>query len=204
MKEFYDPFSADLEQAPDKIAGIMDSIRNRLMDRLGIDKAPDCDECGNGPMILKFGRHGWFWACDGYPKCKGTRPVEELEVKGEEPEPVDVECPECGAGMVVKSGRFGRFLACSRYPECKGTRPLLIGVDCPDCGEPMAEKRSKRGRIFYGCTNYPKCKFASWDRPLPNNCPVCGYSMLVEKETKSHGRHFHCTQCKSIIDPDSL
>jgi DNA topoisomerase-1 len=89
--------------------------------------------------------------------------------------------------MVVKRGRFGPFLACSRYPECKGARPILkkIGVQCPKDGGEIVEKRSKRGRTFYGCANYPGCDFTTWSRPLNQPCPQCGGVIVAAGRAKA-------------------
>jgi len=110
-----------------------------------------------------------------------------------------------GAAMKVKRGRFGEFLACSRFPDCKGTKPVSIGVLCPKpgCGGFLTAKRSRRGKIFYGCTRYPECTFAVWDRPRLTPCPNCGAPFLVEKETKK-GLVLRCLQCKSSFDPEAL
>ena len=108
------------------------------------------------------------------------------------PQQTDEQCPECSSPMVIKSGRFGRFLACSRYPECKGRKPFTVttGVRCPrDAGE-LLERRSRRGRIFYGCSNYPKCDFTTWTRPLPQPCPNCGGLVTAERDNKAK-----CTVC---------
>ena len=88
--------------------------------------------------------------------------------------------------MVVKYGRYGKFLACPGYPECKNTKPLLqeLDVECPLCGGKIVERRSKKGRLFYGCSNYPKCNFVSWDRPIKEKCPNCG-GLLVQKRNKT-------------------
>ena len=85
-------------------------------------------------------------------------------------------CPQCGGKVVVKFGRFGKFLACSKYPTCKYTAPYLVktGAHCPQCGGELVERKSKKGRTFYGCSNYPKCNFATWNRPLAEPCPNCG------------------------------
>jgi len=90
-------------------------------------------------------------------------------------------CEKCGHPMIVKWGRYGQFVACSNYPACRNTRPLQVrlGVACPQCGGDLVEKRTRRRRIFYGCSNYPQCTFASWQRPLPQPCPACG-GLLVE------------------------
>ncbi|KXS48918.1 DNA topoisomerase-1 [Halanaerobium congolense] len=110
-------------------------------------------------------------------------------------EETDEVCEKCGSPMVVKYGRYGKFLACSSYPECKNTKPYLIktGVDCPECedGE-IIERTSKKGRTFYGCSNYPDCNFMSWNKPVKKPCPECG-SLMVEKTTKAKGKHYKCT-----------
>lgn len=103
--------------------------------------------------------------------------------------------------MVQKEGRFGPFLACTGYPDCKHTEsingeqsPVDIGVKCPEKGCPghIVEKKSKRGKIFYGCSTYPDCKFASWDKPVNKACPDCGSSYLIEKESKREGKFLKC------------
>ena len=94
--------------------------------------------------------------------------------------------------MVVK-GRYGKFLACPGFPECKNTKPIVteIGVNCPECSGSIVVRRSKRGRTFYGCSNYPDCKFVSWNKPSNNPCPRCG-GFMVTKNYKS-GEHEICT-----------
>ena len=149
-----------------------------------------CPECGK-PMLIRWGRRGRFLACSGFPECKGTLPLEGEEQQ-EAPQATDEKCPECGSPMVIKSGRFGRFLACSRYPECKGRKPLTVttGVRCPKDGGELLERRSRRGRIFYGCSNYPKCDFTTWTRPLAQPCPNCGGLITAERDGKAK-----CTAC---------
>ncbi|BAS27491.1 type I DNA topoisomerase [Limnochorda pilosa] len=104
--------------------------------------------------------------------------VGRVEVADEE---TDEVCDKCGRKMVIKHGRFGKFLACSGFPECRNTRPILepVGVDCPECGHPLVRRRSRRGKTFYGCSNYPECRFVLWQKPVPARCPRCG-SLLVE------------------------
>ncbi len=111
---------------------------------------------------------------------KAEQNIEEVEMT---PEEVGEPCPRCGRPLVKRRGRFGEFIACSGYPECSYTRPVGIGVRCPlDNGE-IVERRTRKGRIFYGCANYPSCTFTSWDRPLGRACPVCG-QMLVAKRAR--------------------
>ena len=99
--------------------------------------------------------------------------------------------------MVIKRGRFGEFMACSRYPDCKTTSPISLGVDCPKegCGGYLTEKRSKRGKVFFGCSNYSKtqCDFVSWDRPLAQPCPKCGAKFVVQKISKA-GTRIRCSE----------
>jgi DNA topoisomerase-1 len=114
--------------------------------------------------------------------------IEKVEIA---PEVTDEVCPNCGKQLVIKHGRFGRFMACPSYPECKYTKKIVkeTGVNCPleGCDGKVIERRSKKGRLFYGCSNYPECTFSVWNKPLAQPCPKCG-SVMTEKwkgQTKS-------------------
>ena len=111
----------------------------------------------------------------------------------------DVPCDKCGRLMVIKHGRFGDFLACPGYPECKNTKPIVEEIDaiCPKCGGKIVAKRSKKGRRFYGCSNYPECDFVSWSEPTNEKCPKCG-SIMVKNYSKSKGEYLECInqECK--------
>ena len=102
-----------------------------------------------------------------------------------EPELTGDICELCGKPMALKHGRYGDFIACTGYPDCRNTKAIVkkIGVKCPDCGGDIIERRTKKGRLFYGCSNFPKCNKAFWDKPVEKVCPECG-SLLVEKKTK--------------------
>jgi DNA topoisomerase-1 len=119
--------------------------------------------------------------------------MEKIEIKDEVSDEI---CEKCGLHLVYKMGRFGKFLACSGFPDCRNTKPIVkdIGVTCPTCkvGH-IIERRSKKGRIFYGCDQYPVCEFVSWDKPVALPCPKCG-SMLIEKRNKN-GLFHQCVQC---------
>lgn len=135
-----------------------------------------CEKCGS-PMIRKNGRYGKYLACSNYPACSNIV-NEEQDAVSETP------CPKCGAMMLVKNGRYGKFLACPNYPECKSTLPfgekkedVYEGV-CPECGRPAKRLRSKTGKVYYGCSGYPECKFMSWDVPLGTKCPKCGSALV--------------------------
>ena len=109
----------------------------------------------------------------------------------------DVKCEKCGRFMVVKEGRHGKFLACPGFPECRNTKPILVkvGVKCPQCGGDLIERHSKTGRLFYGCSNYPTCRFTSWDKPTNETCPQCG-SMMVEHRERNGKTVLHCSNEK--------
>ncbi len=142
-----------------------------------------CENCGR-IMVLKRGRFGQFMACTGYPDCKTTR---RLDQGKKVPDiPLDEKCPKCGRNMMIRHGRFGEFTTCSGYPECKYVKQNFIGVKCPECkdGE-LVEKRARKGNTFYGCGNYPNCKFTSAHKPIPEKCPTCGSEYLVEKFLKA-------------------
>ncbi|HYM78760.1 MAG TPA: type I DNA topoisomerase [Candidatus Dormibacteraeota bacterium] len=142
-----------------------------------------CENCGR-VMVLKRGRFGQFMACTGYPDCKTTR---RLDQGKKVPDiPLDELCPKCGRNMMIRHGRYGEFTTCSGYPECKYVKQNYIGVKCPDCKEgDLVEKRARKGNTFYGCGNYPKCKFTSAHKPIAEKCPSCGSEYLVEKNLKA-------------------
>ncbi|MBR3898260.1 MAG: type I DNA topoisomerase [Bacilli bacterium] len=120
-------------------------------------------------------------------------PKKEAEKTGE-------DCPECGHPLVIRKGKYGSFTACSNFPECKyikqEPREIKIICDCPNCDGHITEKKSRRGKIFYGCDNYPKCKTAYWDKPTGDKCPECG-SMLTEKVSKK-GNKIKCSSCDFV------
>ncbi len=99
-------------------------------------------------------------------------------------EPTDEICPNCEKPMVIKTGRFGRFISCTGYPECKTTKPILkdTGATCPKDAGMIVERKSRRGRTFFGCANYPACDFVSWDRVVPEPCPVCGAYVVAKSK----------------------
>ena len=108
----------------------------------------------------------------------------------------DEVCDKCGSKMLVKNGRFGKFLACSRFPKCKNTKPFLdkIGVSCPEegCSGEIIRKKTKKGRTFYGCSNYPKCSFVSWNKPVDKKCPQCNHILVLIKD-KKNGFYYKCS-----------
>jgi DNA topoisomerase-1 len=165
---FYKEFAKDLKRAGIKI----DNLKE------GKETDEICPECGKG-VVEKWGRFGKFLACSGYPECKYTKDLSGRERPADEP--TDEVCPTCGKPMVIKHGRFGKFMACSGYPDCKTTKPVPLGIPCPQDGGPLVERRSKRGKTFYACGNYPACTFSVWARPVAVPCPSCGAPFLTER-----------------------
>ncbi len=159
------------------------------------DATEYCENCGR-PMVLKKGRFGQFFACSGYPDCKTTKQIGGEQKKVDVP--LEEKCPNCGNHLVLKSGRFGEFTACSNYPTCKFVKQKTIGVPCPNCSQgEIVERRSKRGKTFYGCNRYPECDFVAWGKPIPEKCPECGSSYMIEKYLKA-GAFAQCPnpECK--------
>lgn len=192
IRAFYDPFAEQLEGLKGKEKAIKDS----MVEKTDV-KCPKCSL----HMVIKWGRNGRFLACSGWPECKSTQPLPEEAAKNK----TDEKCEKCGSDMVIKSGRFGRFMACSAYPDCKNTKPLTLGVKCPkdDCKGKMVEKTTKTKRIFYGCTNYPKCDFASWDKPVAKACPACKHPYMLQKTSKIKGDFMRCPECKNDLFEES-
>ena len=187
LEDFYKPFAKTLKKASSEMTDIKKKeISTELM----------CEKCGN-PMVIKWGRHGEFLACSKYPECKNTKDFKqsaEGDIKVVKEETTDEVCPKCGAPMTIKRGRFGKFLACTKYPECKTTKAISIGIKCPLCDGPLVERRSKKGKVFYGCSTYPKCTFASWQKPVNEKCPECGGAYLVEVFKKDGPPGIKCPQ----------
>ncbi|RUS46383.1 type I DNA topoisomerase [Cohnella sp. AR92] len=148
---------------------------------------------------VEEGKENWIAVIEEFYKSFEKRlevaeeEMKEIEIKDE---PSDEICEKCGRPMVYKMGRFGKFLACSGFPDCRNTKPIVkaTGVICPKCKKGhIVERRSKKGRMFYGCDQYPECDYVSWDKPVAKPCPECG-SMMTEKRTKN-GVQWNCTQC---------
>jgi DNA topoisomerase-1 len=187
MNDFYRPFTAAMEN----VNARKEDIKSELLE----DSGEKCDVCGRA-MVIRWGRNGRFLACSGYPECKNTKPLEEREA----PQPTGEKCDKCGQPMVIKIGRFGKFMACSNYPTCKNTKPIPLGIKCPKdgCNGDIIERRSKRGKLFYGCSRYPDCDFVSWNKPVNRSCSACGNNYLIEKYTRAKGNFLECPECKLV------
>jgi DNA topoisomerase-1 len=194
LKRFYGPFEKRLGEAKKKMPTVK---------RKGLPTDLKC-ELDGGAMVIKWGRNGEFLACSNYPKCTNTKEFkrdDQGNIVAQEPTAPAVSdevCEKCGKPMVRRRSRFGEFLGCSGYPDCDGIKrlradPVSTGVACPECKEgEVFERRSRRGKLFFGCGRYPKCKFASWDRVVSQPCPQCGSAYLVEKVSKREGARWQC------------
>ncbi|MBC2716171.1 MAG: type I DNA topoisomerase [Desulfobacteraceae bacterium] len=197
LSRFYNTFEKHLASASDNMLSVKG---------VGVPTNLPCPLCAK-ELHVKVGKNGPFLACEGYPECNYSRNYirdEKGNIQALEPDHEAAEgetCDQCGKPMVVKQGRYGDFLACSGYPECKKTRSISsktsaqsTGVKCPekDCDGELVERTSKRGKVFYGCSRFPKCNFATWDKPIAKPCPDCGAEIMVEKETKRDGKVIKC------------
>jgi DNA topoisomerase-1 len=191
MGEFYEKFSVDLERA----AVQMTDIKR-------MEKPTDfiCDKCGKA-MVIKWGRHGSFIACTGYPECTSTRelPTTASEDLGEQGE--DEYCPNCGRPMVLKKGRFGQFMACTGYPDCKTTRQLgqaekkadtKLDELCPQCGKNLVMKSGRFGE-FTACSDYPTCKYVK-QKTVGVKCPECHEGDIIERRSKRGKTFYGCNR----------
>ena len=189
VKEFYGRFAQDLEQAK----GEMESYK------AGIPTGQKCEKCGQGELLERISRHGFFLGCSRYPDCDFIRDLApELPGEDENGEPKTEYCDNCGREMVIKRGRWGAFLACTGYPDCKTTRRLVAGTrrahqpdelldeKCPECGSQLVKKHGQYGE-FIGCTAYPKCKFIR-AKTLGIKCPKCEAGELVERVARKGRR----------------
>ena len=191
MREFYERFDKDLKHAEEHMTDIK-----------RMEKPTDliCEKCGK-PLVIKWGKHGSFIACTGYPECTYTR---ELTVDLPDVDKVDLTeqgeeeyCENCGRPMVLKKGRFGTFYACTGYPDCKTTKPVggtqkkpdqLLDEKCPQCGNHMVLKTGRFGE-FTACSNYPTCKYVK-QKTIGMKCPECSEGEITERRSKK-GRTFY-------------
>jgi DNA topoisomerase-1 len=185
LREFYEPFEKHLKAASQR----MPSVKAMVEPTTEL-----CEQCGK-PMVIRLGRYGKFLSCSGYPECKATRP---LKAEGTQVSPVGAVtsevCEQCGSPMVVRKGRYGEFLACSAYPACKAAKPMRLGIACPTegCTGDLVQRRTKRGRVFYGCSRYPDCQYTLWSRPVPVPCPNCQAPFMVEQGSARKGKSLRC------------
>ena len=132
---------------------------------------------------------------------KVEKAQEDMPVVKSGPEPIGRNCPECGRELVIRYGRYGKFISCSGFPECRYTEPWLekIGVTCPQDGGDLVERKTRKGRTFFGCNNYPECDFTSWKRPIPQPCPNCQGLLVIANK-----REVQCLKCEETFLQDNV
>ncbi|HUI56456.1 MAG TPA: type I DNA topoisomerase [Bryobacteraceae bacterium] len=202
MSEFYERFDKDLKHAEEHMTDIK-----------RMEKPTDltCEKCGK-PLVIKWGKHGSFIACTGYPDCTYTRELTvdlpdvdnaDLSEQGEEE-----YCENCGRPMVLKKGRFGQFLACSGYPDCKTTKQIggtqkkpdvPLEEKCPQCGNHLVLKTGRYGE-FTACSNYPTCKYVK-QKTIGVKCPECSEGEIIERRSRKGKTFYGCNRypdCKFV------
>ncbi|MBK1645913.1 DNA topoisomerase I [Thiocapsa imhoffii] len=190
LEQFWKPFKERVDHTEV-------SVKRSDVTQEPIDEA--CPKCG-GQLSIRLGRNGRFIGCTHYPECDYTRDLNPDKAEAEAPEVIEGRaCPQCGAALEIKRGRYGKFIGCSAYPTCKHIEPLEkpqdTGVTCPKCTKgTLQKKKSRKGKIFYSCSTYPKCDYAVWDEPIAEPCPRCGWAVLTLKTTKTKGSSKVCPQ----------
>ncbi|MBZ5583880.1 MAG: type I DNA topoisomerase [Acidobacteriia bacterium] len=202
MAEFYEKFEKDLKHAEEHMTDI------KRMEKPIDELCPKCSK----PLVIKWGKHGSFIACTGYPECNYTR---ELTVDLPDVDKVDFAeqgdeeyCENCGRPMVLKKGRFGTFYACTGYPDCKTTKPIggqqkkpdqTLEEKCPQCGNNLVLKTGRFGE-FTACGNYPTCKYVK-QKTIGVKCPECSEGEVVERRSKGGKTFYGCNrypECKFV------
>jgi DNA topoisomerase-1 len=191
LGDFYKPFSKQVKKAESVMRNVKASSEPTDI---------VCERCNN-TMLIKWSSKGEFLGCSGYPKCRNTREftrdgdkiiVKELKYSGD-------KCPTCTKPMIVRNGRYGEFIACQDYPSCPTVKSVQSDVQCPekDCAGHLVPRRTKMGKTFWGCTNYPSCQYAVWNKPLNKSCEACQFPIVMEKVTKRDGTKHVCPSCKN-------
>lgn len=189
LEKFWKPFKERIDHTQENVQ--RSDVTQEKMD----EKCPKCDS----PLSIRLGRHGRFIGCTNYPECDYTRDLNADKAEAEAPQEVGRDCPECGSSLIFKRGRYGKFIGCSGYPKCRFIEPLEkpkdTGVSCPKCNKgSLMQRKSRRGKIFYSCATYPKCDYATWNEPVNEPCPKCGWPVLTIKTTKRRGTEKVCPQ----------
>ena len=189
MAEFYERFDKDLKHAEEHMTDI-----KRMEEPTG----EMCGKCGK-PLVLKWGKHGKFIACTGYPECTYTREPDNTDVEVAE-QGEEEYCENCGRPMVLKKGRFGTFLACSGYPDCKTTKQIggtqkkdqPLDEKCPQCQSNLVMKYGRFGE-FTACSNYPTCKYVK-QKTIGVKCPECSEGEIIERRSKKGKTFYGCNR----------
>jgi DNA topoisomerase-1 len=195
LKSYHSYLDKDLQKAM-QVEGVKGT---------GIPLEDACPECGR-QLVIKEGRYGRFKACSGYPDCTYKESLVKKEAKL-----LDETCPRCTSQLVLRHGKYGNFVACSNYPRCKyvKTEKKDTGIPCPrECGGTIIRKKTRKGKIFFGCSRFPECDFATWDEPIPQPCPECGRKFVLRKNVIKGDPYLHCSneECnyKEIVEREKI
>jgi DNA topoisomerase-1 len=183
LREYYERLSKDLTKGQE-----IESVKKN-----GIPVEEVCPLCGRR-LVIKEGRFGRFKACSGYPECKYR-----VSLVKKETTLLEEKCPQCDSPLVLRRGKYGAFAACSAYPRCKYIKKekTETGISCPlKCGGTIIRRKTRKGRIFFGCSRFPECRYATWDEPLPQPCPVCGRDFILRKNLIKGDPTLHCSDEK--------
>ena len=190
LRQFWTPFKELIDHTQENVK--RSDVTHEAMDEA-------CPQCSK-PLSIRLGRHGRFIGCTNYPECDYTRDINGDKKEQEEPEIVaDRKCPECQSDLIIKRGKYGKFIGCTGYPNCRHIEPLEkpvdTGVSCPKCNSgTLMQRKSRRGKVFFSCATYPKCDYATWNEPVAEPCPQCGWPILTIKTTKRKGTEKVCPQ----------
>ncbi len=190
LEDFWQPFVQQIQDTDEQVQ------RKDVTTEVLEEKCPKCQK----PLSIRLGKRGRFIGCTGYPECDYTQDISGSDHEKPEPEIVQGrDCPSCHSELQIKTGRYGRFIGCSNYPQCKHMEPLEkpadTGVICPKCNHAkILQRKSRKGKIFYSCGDYPKCDYALWNEPIARPCPKCNWPILTVKESKKMGRQILCPQ----------
>jgi DNA topoisomerase I len=190
LEKFWGPFKEQIDHTEENVK--RSDVTHEAMDEA-------CPQCGK-QLSIRLGRHGRFIGCTDYPECDYTRDLNSDGKEAEAPEIVEGrKCPNCDSDLVIKRGKYGKFIGCSSYPDCRYIEPLEkpkdTGVTCPKCNSgSMMQRKSRRGKVFFSCSGYPDCDYATWNEPIAEPCPSCGWPILTLKTTKRKGTEKVCPQ----------
>jgi DNA topoisomerase I len=190
LEEFWQPFVQQIQNTDAQVQ--RKDVTTELLEQ-------ECPKCQK-PLSIRLGKRGRFIGCTGYPECEYTQDMAGQDSEKAEPETVEGRnCPLCDHALHIKTGRYGRFIGCSNYPQCKHMEPLEKPADtnvvCPKCNHAkILQRKSRKGKIFYSCGDYPKCDYALWNEPIDKACPKCAWPILTVKESKKFGRQILCPQ----------
>jgi DNA topoisomerase-1 len=193
LKSFYGPFADQVKDAGEKMRNVKASSEPTTI---------ACDRC-DGHFHIKWSSRGEFLGCSNYPKCRNTREFTR-DAQGQivinQPKYTGDACPRCGKNMIIRSGRYGDYIACIEYPSCPTVKSPQSDVKCPEegCSGNLVPRRTKAGKTFWGCTNYPGCQYAVWDKPVNQPCPSCNFKIMTEKTNKRDGTRRVCPSCKAV------